>query len=133
MLRAVEPRPGRRLEAALALLVWALGGELMPLAHVALHAALPGHDHGARVHDHGEGPHRHEGPGAAAAERDPASPEDAHGDGSFAHRDLAAAPSALALPAIAPARLGAPLSRREPARPAERSALRASARGPPVA
>ena len=125
----------KRIGASLAITLWVVGFELLPLAHVAGHEALASHTHGddgARVDDFARGVR-------AALSRLSVSGEDeaavahrrAHRDGvehhgevddaegvhsphhgahSLAHRGVAAANSPMAPPAPAPARLAAPLA-----------------------
>jgi hypothetical protein len=95
--------PRRRRLALTALGLWALGFELAPNLHVALHAHLAAHHHG-HAHDHGHGHSAAhfdgDAAGRAGAEVWRAAglaigPErtDApgHGDHSLAHRQLALA------------------------------------------
>jgi hypothetical protein len=104
-------------------LAWTLGFELGPLAHLALHGVLAPHSHS---HASGE---RH-----ADHDDDTRAPSDEpHGEGSLAHRDVAAL---VPLPAIA-ALLGAPiaevLDRQGSADPCiARAVSRARARAPPA-
>lgn len=73
--------------AALACAFWLLGFDVVPLAHMLLHDALEEHHHG---HEHG---HTH-----ADDARNPPPAE--HGEGSVAHRDLAANVPLPTVPAV---------------------------------
>ena len=81
--------------AILAGLLWLFGFDVVPLAHVVFHAALEEHHHG----HHHEQAHAHE-------HEEEAPSQSEHGEGSVAHRDLAAN---VPLPGI-PEVLGALLS-----------------------
>jgi hypothetical protein len=116
--------------AVLAALLWLSGFDVVPLAHMVLHETLEDHRHGHRHeqdHAHGHGHDR----AAEDGERTPSPVE--HGEGSVAHRDLAAN---VPLPAI-PQVLGALLSREAlvpPAhdeRPADLRPRTSRARAPP--
>ncbi|MBX3252189.1 MAG: hypothetical protein KF901_33755 [Myxococcales bacterium] len=126
-------RRDRRLEAVVALLVWSCGVELLPLGHLALHAALEPHAHG--VHDHSGVPHDHAEDGDHADPHAPAWANTSaapHGAHSLAHRELALHPDVAKLPPVRPPRLGlAPAT--PPLSPLRerRLATHASARAPP--
>ena len=81
--------------AMLAGLLWLFGFDVVPLAHVVFHEALEEHHHG----HHHEQAHSHE-------HEEEAPSQSEHGEGSVAHRDLAAT---VPLPGI-PEVLGALLS-----------------------
>ena len=81
--------------------LWLLGFELLPTAHLALHEHLHEHQHGVA---HEQTPHDGAGdlPHQAHEHERPGEPQDPseHGDGSLAHRDLAAHGSAASLPPV---------------------------------
>ena len=88
--RAEVHRTMSRAQATLAVFAsafWLLGFDVVPLAHMLLHDVLEEHHHG---HDHG---HAH-----ADDPEDPPPAE--HGEGSVAHRDLAAHVPLPAVPAV---------------------------------
>src|SRR5688572_22324296 len=72
----------REIPALLFALVWLLGYEALPLAHVALHSQLAAHTHGA-AHCHGDVCHPDD---SADSDEDPVS----HGENSLEHRGVAA-------------------------------------------
>ena len=116
----MSARTGHR--AALAGLLWLLGFDVVPLAHMVFHEALEEHDHGghherAQSHDH---------------EEDAPSPSE-HGDGSVAHHDLAANATALGVPEVLEALLAwtAPPIPSHDERPADRQPRTTRARAPP--
>ena len=123
-------RPARRSgrERALAIpalvlaLAWTLGFELGPLAHLALHGILAPHSHS---HADGE---RH------ADHDDARTPEDEpHGEGSLAHRDVAALVPLPVITAVLGAAVAEVLDRQGSADPcALRAVSRARARAPPA-
>lgn len=76
--------------AALAGVLWLLGFDVIPLAHIVLHEALEEHHHG---HAHAHADDRN-GQGGGVP-----SPSE-HGDGSVAHRDLAANVPLPGVPAV---------------------------------
>jgi hypothetical protein len=80
---------GREIPALLACLIWAFGFELAPALHALEHAAHVPHAHGAHEHTH-----------------DGDDAPDEHGEGSLAHRDLAARTPPPALPPIDPPLIG---------------------------
>jgi hypothetical protein len=99
-------RAGRVVAASVALALWTFGAELGPSLHLALHATLAPHTHGASVpaqaeplacHDEGVGAHCHRAPRRSTRGWDrPADRHDAarsesprHGAGSLAHRAVA--------------------------------------------
>jgi len=103
----------------LACALWLLGFDVAPLAHQVFHEALEEHHHGhAHPHDHEE------------KDRSPAE----HGEGSIAHRDLAATPPAPGVPEVLEALLAwsaAPLSLHDE-RPTDRQPRTTRARAPPT-
>jgi hypothetical protein len=116
------PRPLRREDRqAFALwlaAVWLLGFEVLPAAHLGMHALLGSHDHGvphaqAASHCHGSSCHAHEEQaGSTRVEGDaPEGPaigwpeRPAHGVGSVAHRDASAQPSVPEVPPVLGARM----------------------------
>lgn len=80
----------RELPALLFALVWLLGYEVVPLAHVAMHAQLAPHSHGVTTHCHGALCHADD---EGASKSSPAS----HGQGSLEHRGVAALPHELTI------------------------------------
>jgi hypothetical protein len=107
--------------AAAAGLLWMLGFDAVPLAHMVFHEALGEHHHGHHEPAH---PHEHEGDAPAPSE---------HGEGSVAHRDLAANVPAPSVPEV----LEALLASSEPSiplhdeRPTNRQPQTTRARAPP--
>lgn len=78
--------------------VWVGGFEVAPFLHVVDHARLAPHAHAEEpAHCHGGACHEHEDE----------APDPEHGDGSLAHRGLAAHSAPPALPPIDPPRIGA--------------------------
>ncbi len=123
----------RRTDAAFGLLLWILGGEFLPLAHLVMHEDLGEHTHDAheRAHEQGRA-HPHPEP---EDDSDPSTgpSSQAHGEGSFAHHDEMMAQGALAPPLVPPTRLGVPPALPSPWTPAGRTLVRtANARAPPV-
>lgn len=106
--------------AALACTLWLFGFDVVPLAHIVFHEALEEHDHGHADH------HVHDD------DRDGPSPTE-HGDGSVAHRDLAANVPLPQVPEILEALLAwdAPASASHDERPTERRPRTTRARAPP--
>lgn len=107
---------GRALPALIACVIWAGGFELAPALHAFQHAELAPHHHGGETHTHHDD-----------------EPEE-HGEGSLAHRGLAAQTPPPTLPPIDPPRLevvgwecAAPIAR------GSARAARPRARAPPVA
>ena len=101
--------------AGLACALWMVGFDVAPLAHMLLHETLDAHHHG---HHHAATGHHHE-PDEEDAPRDPQ-----HGEGSVAHKDLAAQTPAPAVPEVleallthAPTELWVPSDRPEDRRP----------------
>lgn len=76
----------REIPALLFALVWLLGYEALPLAHVALHAELAAHTHGVADERHCHDDVCHEESDGDAEAGDPVS----HGENSLEHRGLAA-------------------------------------------
>src|SRR5690606_29031303 len=89
---------GREIPALIALAVWAGGFEVAPFLHAIDHAELGANEHGPAAHCHGGACHDHGG--------DEEAPDPEHGEGSLAHRGLAAHTAPPALPPIDPPRLG---------------------------
>lgn len=79
--------PGRATLAVLASAFWLLAFDVVPLAHMLFHDALAAHHHG---HEHA---HAH-----ADGTEEPPPAE--HGEGSVAHRDLAANVPLPTVPAV---------------------------------
>ena len=77
----------RRHLTALACGLWLFGFDLVPLAHMLFHDALDHHEHG---HHHHESPDHDD---------EPPTPSE-HGEGSVAHRDLAAKVPPPAVPPV---------------------------------
>ncbi len=113
---------GREIPALIALAVWCGGFEVAPFLHVVDHDRIGAHEHAD--HCHGGACHEHDGDGA---------PDPEHGDGSLAHRGLAASTAPPALPAIDAPWIGTVRWAREVelAQPA-RTASRPRARAPPA-
>lgn len=125
----------RRTDAAFAALLWILGGELLPLAHVVMHDDLAEHSHthadGERHADHDHDP----APSPTSSEDADTRPTDEgpHGEGSFAHHDAMIAFGGLAMPLVPPSRLGVAAPVRTPWAPGEHAPERChQARGPPI-
>lgn len=147
-----RPGGGRATAAVVACLVWLVGVELLPGAHLASHGHLGAHDHGHRhgapaasdalvvrvhtdaaraVHSHEGVLHRHDDrpigggdlTGSHAEGAPPAAP--GHGDHSLAHRALA-----LATP---PPALLHPLPVDRQVRPVTHQVARLTASAPPPA
>ena len=78
--------------AALAGALWLLAFDVVPMAHVVFHDALGAHDH---THEHHS--HAHE-PSLDDEENKPSPSE--HGEGSAAHRDLAAQVPPASIPRV---------------------------------
>lgn len=109
---------GQTLPALIACVIWAGGFELAPALHAFQHAELAPHSHGGETHTH---------------HGDDDAPE-RHGEGSLAHRGLAALTPPPALPPFDRPRLE--VVRWECAPPTARGSARASrprARAPPLA
>ena len=105
--------------------LWLLGFDVVPLCHMVFHELLDEHHHG----------HHHES--HHGLEDDPDEGEQApseHGDGSVAHRDLAAQLPLPSIPIVQEALLN--WSARAPGahdeRPADRRPRTTTARGPPA-
>ena len=107
--------------------LWLLGFDLLPLGHMVFHESLDEHHHGHHHESHHG--HGHEGD---ANEGEEAPSE--HGDGSVAHRDLAAQIPLPSIPIVQEAlftwRALAP--RAQDAAPADRQPRTKHARGPPA-
>lgn len=114
MKRRIECGTGKELPALIACVIWAGGFELAPALHAAEHASLAPHSHGDHEHsDH--------------------APPPEHGDGSLAHRELAASSAPPLLAPIDPPCLGAivwALPRSIAPAPVDR--IPSCARGPPL-
>lgn len=115
----------RKELTALACGLWLFGFDVVPLAHMLFHEALEAHHHG---HHHGH--HQDERPEPADGSSSPSE----HGEGSVAHRDLAAN---VPLPAIPPVRepqelLSFPPESDHDDEPAVRRPGTSWARGPPA-
>ena len=110
--------------AALACALWLLGFDVVPLAHMVFHGALEEHHHG-HADDHAH-PHDHD-------EENPSPSE--HGEGSVAHRDLAANVPAPGVPDVLEALLSwaAPPIPSHDERPTDRQPQTTRARAPPSA
>jgi len=108
--------------AALCGVLWLLGFDVVPLAHMVLHEALEEHHH-RHAHAH---PHDDQG------DEEPRPSE--HGEGSVAHRDLAANVPVPGVPAVLEALLAVsppePFSHDE--QPADRQPRTSRARAPPL-
>jgi hypothetical protein len=109
--------------AAVAALLWLFGFDVAPMAHMVLHEALGEHEHGHRHdqdHGHEHGQQNENGNGN-------------HGEGSIAHRDLAAQVPLPSVPEVLEALLSSevpsPPSHDEP--PADRRPRTSRARAPP--
>lgn len=102
----------REIPALLFVLVWVLGFEVVPTLHLAMHASLGAHTHGA-THCHAgfchaddeasgdetdavahDGATQHDG---AQAQKAPPHSSRSHGQGSLAHRGVAALAPELAV------------------------------------
>jgi hypothetical protein len=107
--------------------LWILGFDVVPLAHEVFHDSLDDHVHGHH-HDSQHG-HRHEGD----PEKEKETPAE-HGQGSVAHRDLAAQIPVASVPVVQEALLSwsAPAIRAHDERPADRQPRTTKARGPPA-
>lgn len=135
--------------AAVAALLWLLGFDVAPMAHMVLHEALGEHEHGHRHHhdqDHGH-EHRIEnaneneianeiGNGNEIAnenENENENGHENHGEGSVAHRDLAAQVPVPSVPVVLEALLTADVSPlpSHDERPADRRPRTSRARAPP--
>lgn len=115
-----------QIGSALGILLWVLGGEVFPLAHVAFHDEFEPHDHGN--HCHGDACHEHGDADASDSSDDPD-----HGEGSFAHRDQMVANGTMIYWVVPPRRVPVLAARAEPWSPGDRARVDApSARAPPV-
>jgi hypothetical protein len=111
--------------ALLAGALWMLGFDVVPLAHMVFHDALEEHHHGH--HHHSSGHHADDEPSESPT---PAE----HGDGSVAHRDLAANVPVPGVPPVLEALLAPPcevVPTHEEA-PADRTPRSLRARAPPT-
>ena len=131
--------------AGVAALLWLFGFDVAPMAHMVLHDALEAHEHGHRhrhVQDHGH-EHRHvqdhghehgDGSGHASEQRhENENGKGDHGEGSVAHRDLAAQVPLPSLPEVLEALLSSeasPLPSHDE-QPADRRPRTSRARAPP--
>lgn len=91
----------REIPALLFALLWVLGFEVVPTAHLAMHASLGAHTHGS-THCHAGFCHADDeadgGAGEGArAQKAPPSDSRSHGQGSLEHRGVAALAPALAV------------------------------------
>lgn len=77
--------------ATLAGALWLLAFDVMPMAHVVFHEALAEHEHG---HRHAQHSHEH-----SPDEEERQAPSE-HGEGSVAHRDLAAQAPPVSIPRV---------------------------------
>ncbi|AKF06556.1 hypothetical protein DB32_003705 [Sandaracinus amylolyticus] len=121
----------REIPALLFALAWLVGFEVGPALHLARHASLGAHEHGARAATHCHDGVCHEDDGASERHERPA-PD--HGAGSLEHGGVAAlAPAPVLGALVGPciAEIVAP-ERDAQAAPTAR-AERARARGPPRA
>lgn len=126
MLRGTVLRGWTKQHSAyVACALWLLGFDVVPLGHMVFHELLDEHDHG----------HHHES--HHGLEDDPDEGEQApseHGDGSVAHRDLAAQVPLPSMPIVQEALLN--WSARAPGahdeRPTDRRPRTPTARGPPA-
>ena len=107
--------------------LWLLGFDVLPLGHMVLHESLDEHHHGHQHESHHG--HRHEGD---ADEGEEAPSE--HGDGSVAHRDLAAQIPLPSIPIVQEAlfRWSVLAPRAHHEAPADRRPRTKHARGPPA-
>lgn len=92
--------------------LWIVGFDVLPLAHVVFHEAFGEHSHSAQEHgehaglsDHAGHEHDHGRAHVETPKPESELPDSDHGDGSLAHRDLAAQPVQPALPPVPEARL----------------------------
>lgn len=110
--------------AALTCALWLLGFDVVPLAHMVFHEALEEHEHGYHID---RARHHHEG------DEQPSPAE--HGQGSIAHRDLAANVPLPGVPEVLEALLAGNVARLVPhdEGPADRQPRTARARAPPNA
>ncbi len=76
------------IPALLFALIWLFGYEVLPFAHVAMHAHLGAHTHGASAHCHGSLCHSEDGSPQHLTKS--SSHQRPHGQGSLEHRGLAA-------------------------------------------
>lgn len=91
----------REIPALLFALLWVLGFEVVPAAHLALHASLGAHTHGSthchagfcHADDEADGDAGHDARAQKSAPSDPRS----HGQGSLEHRGVAALTPDLAV------------------------------------
>ena len=121
--KQVSVSRGRAHWALLACALWLLGFDIVPLAHLVFHDALEEHHHG---HHHEQAhPRDHE-----EKDRSPAE----HGEGSVAHRDLAANAPAPGVPEVLEALLAwaAPPLSFQDERPTDRQPRTIRARAPPT-
>ena len=113
----------------MALVVWVVGLELFPTAHLAAHDVAPMHSHGGVVHHHARAEGDRVGPESVDPDHGRGSP---HGEGSAAHHDELSRPDVPELPSIARPRLGEAASELvHVASSGYGRSVRAEARGPP--
>jgi hypothetical protein len=107
--------------------LWLLGFDVVPLAHMVFHESLDHHEHG---HHHGA----HHDRGHDHPDEDSDETPSEHGDGSVAHRQLAAQIPLASVPVVQEALLSwsAPAIRAHDERPADRQPRTTAARGPPA-
>ncbi|MBT8451349.1 MAG: hypothetical protein KJO40_05205 [Deltaproteobacteria bacterium] len=113
---------GRAHWGVLACALWLLGFDVIPLVHLVFHDALEKHHHGhPQEHAH---PNDHE-----EKDRSPAE----HGEGSVAHRDLAANAPSPGVPEVLEALLAwsPPALPSRDERPTDRQPRTIRARAPP--
>jgi hypothetical protein len=136
-------REDRQFFALWLVMVWLLGFELLPAAHLASHAWLAPHHHGVPGeqdgrHCHGEACHAHAGstesPGdAPQGSAWAASGGRAHGVGTLAHRGMAAQPTTVHVPPVLEAQARLVPAPRPWSESAPQASVRAArARGPPM-
>ena len=115
---------GRGRWAALAGVLWLLSFDVVPMAHMLFHEALEEHHHG----------HHHEHAAAHEHEEEEAPSPAEHGEGSAAHRDLAANVPAPTVPEVleAPYAWTAPADPPHDEPPSDRQPRTIRARAPPT-
>jgi hypothetical protein len=112
-----------------ALVVWVVGLELFPVAHLATHDEAPLHSHGGVVHHHRSDERASVDPESVDSDHGGGT---SHGEGSVAHHDVSSLPDVPELPSIARPRLGeVPSELVRVASIGYRTSVRADARGPP--
>ena len=112
------------------LVVWVVGLELFPLAHLATHDDAPAHSHGGVVHHHRSDERANVDPESVDSDHGGGT---SHSEGSVAHHDVSSRPDVPELPPIARPRLGDAPSELVPvASIGFGRSVRADARGPPA-